>query len=171
MATLIIPVSIPLFYDRPEVFEKKHEIKFFREITAAGGRWEEQPRDIQQSLRLHFNGRYPLLHKYNNVLGHVEIEIEGKDILLYYFMNGDRRKKYNKWLKYRNGKIAIYPATGHEWAASFTNRSNDEIRKALVDGLQQVVERCHEWKVYVNITEASKMIKHFDFESWMGESE
>jgi acyl transferase domain-containing protein len=86
-------------------------------------------------------------------------------------LNGDRRKKYNKWLKYRNTRTAIYPTTGHEWAASFHSPTNEDIRKALLGSLQQIVERCNEWKVYVSITEAVKVIKFFDFESWIKESE
>lgn len=165
-ATCFAPFNVPMYYDSPAEFELKHERKFLREANSDGN-WNLQPRDIQKLLRLHFESRYPFLHKYNNALGYVEFEIDESDILIYYFLNGDRRKKYNRIIKYRNTRTAIFPNSSHTWGGSFHRRTNEQIRKAFLLCFVQLKDQCKEWNVYIDTEAAENIVRYFDFESWL----
>lgn len=166
MTTVLAPFNIPLYYDSPDEFERKREQKFLREIKYNGD-WSTPTEDIQKLLESHFNSCYPKLHKYNNTLGYVEFEIDDFDILMYYYLNGDRRKKHNRNIRYRGSRKAIFPPSNHIWGSTFRSRKNEEIRHAFSSCFVQLKEQCKEWNIYFNTEDIEEIIKFFDFETWL----
>jgi hypothetical protein len=163
--------SIPLYYDSPEKFSEKLKKKFENEIKEFYTQ-PEYPRkaEIFALLQVHFASRYPSLHKYNNILGYAELIVDGNDILIYYFLNGDNRKIYNKNLKYRSNRQGIYHATNHIFGGTFRELTNNQIKQAFESAFIEIERQCKEWKTYINLQHEREIIKYIDFINYFKEN-
>lgn len=164
-------LTIPLYNDSEKIFIKKLEKKFSNEIKDFYTQPDYHDKAmIFDLLKAHFNSRYPSVHKYNNILGYSELVVDGNDILIYFYLNGDRRKIYNKNIKWRNNRNGIYYPTNHIYGGTIKNRNNKEIQKALQNAFAVIENQCKKWKVYLNLEYERKIIKHFDFQSYFKEN-
>ncbi len=160
-------LTIPVYNDSEEVYLKKLDNKFNREIKE----FKEQPdypdkEMIFNLLKGNFYSRYPVVHRYNNIVGYAELVVDWNDILIYFYLNGDNRKIYNRNIKGRTHRNCIYFALNHIYGGTFREINNNEIRKALESSFREVEEQCKEWKVFVDLSREREIINYFDFQTY-----
>ncbi len=164
--------SIPLYYDSPETFSKKLKKKFENEIKDFNPkhyRTDEERNKTLEFLRANFSSRYPEIHKYNNILGYAELVLDWNDVLIYFYLNGDNRKRYNKNKNSgnRNNKNAIFFPTGYYYGGKFNFPINSEFRLAFKKALVNIEKLCKVWRVFVDTKYYADIIEYFDFEGYL----
>ena len=162
---------IPLYYDTPRTFREKLSKKFAKEIKQLNPPVftnEKEEIEFLESRKSHFSSRYPSIHRYNNILGHAELAIEARNIVIYFYLNGDKRKIYNQGVKRRKANThAVYHSL-YMIYGGLVNNSNVEVREAIENVLNKLVEQCNKWKVHVDISREKDLIKYLDFEKMLG---
>ena len=93
------------------------------------------------------------------------------DILIYNYLNGDKRKIYNKNNNNKNNKNAIFYPSCHYYGGSFKKFDNKEIRKAMEYSFLEIEKQCKEWKIFVDLFEVRGMIKYFDFRLYLEQND
>ena len=162
--------SIPLYYESPEIFSRKLKKSFANLIKDYNPLDSESDEARNRTLNLfkdYFTSRFPNVHKYNNILGYAELEVDGNDILIYYYLNGDKRKIYNRYIKCRNNKNAIYYPLSHCYGSTFREFNNKDIRNAIVNSFLEIEKQCKEWKVYVDLQKEKEIISYFDYKHYL----
>jgi hypothetical protein len=162
---------IPLYYDSPRTFREKLSKKFAKEIKKLNPPEftnEREEIDFLESRKSHFSSRYPSIHRYNNILGYAELAIEARNIVIYFYLNGDKRKIYNQGVKRRKANThAIYHSL-YMIYGGLVNNSNKEVREAIESVLSKLVEQCAKWNVHVDVSKELELIKYLDFEKMLG---
>jgi len=115
--------------------------------------------------------RFPDNHEYNNRLGYAELVFDSKDILIYYYLNGDKRKIYNRNVKNRNNKNAIFNPICHYYGSTLKEFNNIDIRKAVLCSFLEIEKQCKEWNIYVDLNCVREMIDFFDFKQYLEQKE
>ena len=163
-------LSIPLYYESPESFSAKLKMKFSKLTKDWDPRFSGSDESRERTLNLfkdYFTSRFPDIHKYNDILGYAELEVEGNDILIFYYLNGDNRKNYNKGYKRRNNKNGIFPPYNHYYGGTFKEYNNSEIKIALNCSFIEIEKQCKEWGIYVNLQQIREMINCFDIKQYL----
>ena len=163
-------LSIPLYYESPEKFSAKLKMSFSRVIKDWDPRFSESDAARDRTLNMfkdYFSSRFPDIHKYNNILGYAELVFDFNDVLIYYYLNGDKRKIYNRKVKNRNNKNAIFYPLCHYYGGTFKEFENKEIRKALECSFIAIEKQCKEWNVYVDFFKVREMINYLDFKLYL----
>src|SRR5690348_5935522 len=158
--------TIPLYYDSPKAFREKLQKKLEKEIKSMHPKQfadEKEEIEFLESRKSHFSSRYPSIHRYNNVLGYAELTIEANIIVIYFYLNGDKRKKYNKGARKKANTKAIYHSL-YMVCEGLKGNSNEEIRTAVEGALLKLEKMCTNWNVYVNTARELSLIKYIDFE-------
>jgi hypothetical protein len=161
--------TIPLYYDSPRVFREKLQKKFEKEIKDMHPKSFENEKDeigFLESRKSDFSSRYPSIHRYNNILGYAELAVEPRNIVIYFYLNGNKRKAYNK-TSTRDRKSKAINHSLHIIHGELNNTTNTEIRKAIEDNLAKLAELCGKWQVFVNTERELRLIQHIDFEKIM----
>ena len=158
-------LRIPLYYDSPSTFSLKLKKKFQNEIKEFDPIFSSNK--ALELIKENFSSRYPNLHKYNNILGYAELEVDGSDILIYYYLNGDNRKIYNKNNYLRKSKSGIYFPLNHYYGGKIREFTNIDIRMALNSSFVELQKQCKEWKVYVDLQPILEIIDFFDFSTYL----
>lgn len=156
--------AIPLYSQTEESYIVKWEKKFRKNFSLNHN--DRSDKEIQEfrSLQLAID---PILYKYNDILGYAELELNYKDILIYYHMNGDLRRIFNENIKHLRGtKSKIYQAPSHIYGSSFRNIDNRSIRRAVIASLKEIEKQCKEWSVIVNIEPYIEKIQYFNFRKY-----
>ena len=156
--------AIPLYSQTEESYRVKWERKFRKNFSLNHN--DRSDKEIQEfrSLQLAID---PIFYRYNNILGYAELELDYKDIFIYYHMNGDLRRKFNENIKqFRGTKSKIYQAPSYIYGSSFRNIDNRSIRKAVIASLKEIEKECKEWNVIVNIEPYMEKIQYFNFRKY-----
>ena len=154
-------MQVPLYYESEMDFEKRLDKRFINDFELENNKYSEQQLIDFQSL---FDTQYPRLYKYNNILGYAELVLDTRDILIYYYLNGDRRKIYNKHINFRTYKRNIYSPTGYIYGGTIEKLNKREIKVAFEDSFKEIENQCKEWKIYVNLKRERELINYIDFE-------
>ena len=146
------------------------EYKFQKELKMFG--WptsgnEEERKKTYNSLKSIFKHRYSELHKYNDIAGHVELWIQNKEILLKYYLNGDKRKKYNKEKSIRRNKRIIYELFNYNKGSYIKGMDNTSIRNGISECLDRIENQCSQWNLYINIDEIKEKMEFIDYQSFI----
>jgi len=163
-------LSIPLYYESPENFSAKLKINFSKLIKDWDPRFSESDESRERTLNMfkdYFTSRFPDIHKYNDILGYAELEVDGNDILISYYLNGDNRKIYNKSDKRKNNKNGIFSPSCHHYGGTFREYNNSGIKKALNCSFIEIEKQCKEWKIYVDLQQVREMIDCFDIKQYL----
>lgn len=158
-------LSIPLYNNSPKIYEDKWE-KWFSKIFHI----DENSYSINQisEFRSFSQNLNPRFYRYNDILGYAELYVDWRDILIHYCLNGDQRKRYNRFkTPLRRTKGKIYHSFGHVHGGFFKTVYNKSIRKAISDSLVEIEKQCMEWKVYVDIQPYMDSIMYFDFVGYL----
>lgn len=146
------------------MYKEKWEKRFQNAFSLNDSNRSDDEIQEFRSLQLKLD---PIFYRYNDILGFVELELGGNDILVYYHFNGDLRKKYNKGMEaFRNGKKSIYPSPSHVYGSSFEIKDNYSIREAIIKSMEDIKEQCFMWNVIIDIEPYKERINYFDFEEY-----
>ena len=156
-------ILIPIFYNSEKEYLEKWEKRFTKNFQINERAYSE---DMQINFRDLTLSQEPISHRFNNVLGYAELILDYPDILIFYHLNGDRRKKYNKNKSCVGGKGKIYEANIHVVGGRIRNLTNKTIKKAIQDSLKEIKNQSDEWNVFVDFTTISKKLKYFDFKRY-----
>jgi hypothetical protein len=145
--------TIPLYYDSPRAFREKLQKKLEKEIRIMHPEnFENEKEEIEflESRKSDFSSRYPSIHRYNNILGYAELAVEPRNIVIYLYLNGNKKKAYNKGFNRKRKSKLIYHSL-HIIHGELIGSGNTEIRKGIEENLAKLVALCAKWSVYVNI--------------------
>lgn len=163
-------LTVPLYYDSPGKFSEKLKKKFSDQINRlnpSSNKLSDKHNETYRLLKNHFDSVYPNLHKFNNILGYAELMLDGNDVLIYFYFNGDQRKRYNQEGNRKNNTRAIFHPLGHDYGGKFREQTNSEFRSAIKKALLNVEKQCKVWNVFVDVTYYVDFIEYFDFESYI----
>ena len=155
-------LSIPMLSATEEKYGTKKKLKFKRIIDSFF--YCKMDDQTTKDVLNHLQRIDPHCYPYNVIVGFAELRIDFRDILIYYILNGDGRKIYNKNLKvYRKTANKFYPAFGHVWGASFDTFANNQIRGAMVEALGEIVNDCKTWNLVIDDLYYKKLIQSIDY--------
>ena len=105
---------------------------------------------------------------YNDIVGYAEISFHNTDIRISYFMDGDKRRKYNKNEYQPMESNKIYKKGGSQGDAfpyikGDEKLTNTSIKKVLTEVLNKIENTCNGWNVYFDKEEYLEKINYFDF--------
>lgn len=157
--------SIPLYYNSEDDFKSKWDSRFEKNFHI-----KEHSYSIDQlyEFRQLASKLNPCFHKYNDIIVYAELVIEGGDILIYYCLNGDQRKKFNDSIFCKGrSKQSIYPPFCHEYGGRFKVFSNFSIIEALKQAVKKIEFDCKNWNIKLYTGDFLEKIHYFDFEKYL----
>lgn len=166
---------INLYAHNEKEYRLKREQSFRTVIENAKSSFinERDKEDFIISCRTIFQNENPCCY-YNDIVGYAEVCFYTTDIQITYYMNGDKRKKYNKY-EYRSIKSnKIYKkeySQGNAFPYLIGNEkvTNASITKILTKVLDEVDRKCNEWNIYFNKKEYLEKLNCFDFKKYIAE--
>jgi hypothetical protein len=164
-------LSVPLYNDTETVYNSKWNRRFEKDYKLNKNIYTDEELSNFKWIAL---GQNPNFHKYNDILGYADLTLDSPDILIYYHLNGDGRKIYNKLGSksqpephpLRSNRSHIYPAVNHIQGDTFRDIYNNSIRHAIENSLNMVEVQCEEWNVCTELYNIREKVKYFDFKGY-----
>jgi len=156
-------MTIPIYYHTEDKYYNIWE-ENFRKLYLKPG--HQKSDDSIKEHRLFHSSKEPKSYRFNDILGYVEITLDVQDILIYYHLNGDSRKKYNNGNLYRRNTKKIFESLTHSWGGRFKKINNKEIRDAIEHAFCEIENQCKEWKVFIHLNSYRDNLKYFDFKGY-----
>lgn len=134
---------------------------------------ESDWKDFIRDYRIIFQRKNPCCH-YNDIVGYAEVSFYNTDIQINYYMNGDKRKKYNKneYKSIESNKIykkEYSQGNAFPYIKGDEKLTNASITEILAEVLEEIEKKCNEWKIYFNKEEYLEKIYYFDFKKYIAE--
>lgn len=156
---------IPLYAHDEKGYDAAYTNKYEKVFDIKNKKYNEEQ---LTSFEHHWKNAYPNCYL-NDIAGYAILYVHDKDIMIKYYLNGDKRKiynhdyvhlqQYNKQLfrdiGYRQGDVVL-----------IDSNDNESIRNSFFESLEMLGNQCKEWKIYFDKESYIKKIKAFNFEEY-----
>ncbi len=166
--------QINLYAHSQEEYLLKREKQRFEAIEEAK-KWIDNKKDLEVFIKDYdssiFRVKNPCCY-YNDIIGYADICFYNTDIRIRYYLKGDKRKKYNKKAALSMIPSKIYDRSysqgdSLEYVKGEEEYTNKSIELILIQLIEELKQRCDEWKIYFDRESLLEKIQYFDFVGWL----
>lgn len=153
-----------MYSNSPEADEERASRKFDRQVKLKNHRYSEKQ---MKEIRDIFFQWEPVVDRFNKIIGYAELKLDWNEIVVYYHLNGDGRRRYNTGETFRLNSNKIYESINYDFKERIAHFNNNSLVEVMYVCLEKIEKKCRAWKVHVDTSDERERIKYFNFYSYI----